>query len=588
MLDLLIKGGTVYDGSGEPGRRADVAVRGGLIVEVAPDIGDRAHRTIDAEDLIVTPGFVDIHTHFDGQLTWDDTLEPSASHGVTTIVAGNCGVGFAPVRPGERDMLIELMEGVEDIPGTALHEGISWEWESFPEYLDALARRSYSMDVGALVPHGALRAYVMGERGVANEESTTADREEMAALMDEALVAGAMGFSTSRVLEHQSITGAEVPGTFASCDELLAIAEPLRARGQGAFQIVPLGLVGGAAGAGVGGAADERRLEEARIAVRIARKTGRPVTYSLVDDASSPGLWQRTMEIFSAARQEGLGLFPQVSSRGVGALTCFSGSHLFMRRPTFLALHDLSDTDRLRALAAPEVRAAILSEADVAPDSTTTTSNRHLMFGRLFDLLYPVDGQIGFEPTAAQSIAALAAAAGQDPQAFLYDYMLRDDGRQFAVLYVANFNGSSYDAVRGMIEHPHTVLGLSDAGAHVSVLCDASNPTFQLSFWGRDRQRGPRLPLELLIAKQTSATAAVVGLHDRGRLKAGLRADINVIDAENLALESPRMVRDLPLQGARVLQGAKGYRATLVNGVVTREADVDTGARPGRLVRSGP
>ena len=585
MLDVLIRGGTLVDGTGGSARSADVGIAGDRIVDVAPRVTTPARRTIDAEGMTVTPGFVDIHTHYDGQLSWDDALEPSASHGVTTIVAGNCGVGFAPVRPSERETLIELMEGVEDIPGTALHEGISWEWESYPEYLDAIGRRRYSMDVATMVPHGALRTYVMGERGVANESASADDLAAMAALMDEAMAAGARGFSTSRVLEHQSMRGDVVPGTFASGEELLAIAAPLAKRGQGLLQLVPLGVVGGVSGQGIGGAGDEARLDEARLAVRLARETGRPLTYSLLDDAASPGLWRRTLEIFAQGRTDGGALYPQVSSRGAGTLTGFTGSHLFQRRPTYLRLADLAEAERLAALARPEVRAAILGEDDVPTGSALGVRNRHLMFARLFDSLYPLDPVIGFEPAAHQSIRRLAQAAGQDPQAFLYDYLLEDGGRRFAVMYAANYNGSNYDAVREMIADPQTVLGLSDAGAHVSVLCDASNPTFQLSFWARDRVRGATLPLEMLVHKQTAATARAAGFGDRGIVAPGKRADLNVIDLERLALTPPCMAHDLPCDGARLLQGAIGYRATVIGGELTRMDDADTGARPGRLVR---
>jgi len=585
MIETLIRGGTLIDGTGAPGRPADVAIVGDRIVEVAERITSHARQVIDADGAIVTPGFVDIHTHYDGQLSWDDALEPSASHGVTTVVAGNCGVGFAPVRPSEREMLIALMEGVEDIPGTALHEGISWEWESYPEYLDAIARRRYSIDVATMVPHGALRVYAMGARGVANEPASSDDMACMAALMDEALAAGARGFSTSRVLEHQSMSGDVVPGTFASVEELLAIAAPMTRRRAGMLQMVPLGLVGGISGQGIGAAGDEARLAEARIAVELARKTGRPLTYSLVDDAGSPGLWRRVTSLFADANAQGASLYPQVSSRGVGTLTGFTGSHLFQRRPTYLTLADLPEADLLRALATSEIRAAILAEADVPTGSTIGVHNRHLMFARLFDNLYPLDEAIGFEPSARQSIRALADAAGIDPQAYLYDYMLRDGGTRFAVMYAANYNGASYDAVREMILDTTTVLGLSDAGAHVSVLCDASNPTFQLAFWGRDRSRGETLPLELLVHKQTAATARAAGFGDRGIVAAGKRADINIIDHGRLALGTPRMVRDLPCAGARILQGAHGYRATMVGGTITRRDDHDTGERPGRLVR---
>lgn len=587
MYDIVIRGGSVIDGSGGPIKRADVAIASGAIVDIAPNLHGLAREVIDADGMIVTPGFVDIHTHYDGQLTWDDTLEPSASHGVTTVVAGNCGVGFAPVRPHEREALIQLMEGVEDIPGTALHEGIQWEWETFPGFLDALGRRSYSMDVGVMMPHGALRTYVMGERGMRNEDARAEDLTTMAALMDEALCAGALGFSTSRVLEHQSTTGGVVPGTFASVEELLAIAEPLRRHRAGMLQMVPRGVIGSTAGKGVGGAPDEERMAEAGIAARLAIDTGRPVTYTTLDDAASPGLWKRTVQLFTEANTSGATLYPQVSSRGVGTLTGFSGNHLFQRRRTYLSFAHLPFEARIAQLRRPEIRASILADENIAPQSSIAVANRHLMFDRLFNLLYPLDDETGPEPDAAHSIAALAKAAGVDPHAYLYDYMLRNDGRQFAVMFAANYNGSNYDALREMIAHPATVLGLSDAGAHVSVLCDASNPTFQLSFWGRDRRRGPTLPLELLVKKQTSDTARIAGLTDRGTLAVAKRADVNVIDMRRLQLMQPVMVHDLPCAGARLLQGSRGYGATIVSGVITRRDDKDTGMRPGRLIRGG-
>jgi N-acyl-D-aspartate/D-glutamate deacylase len=585
MYDTLIHGGTLIDGTGALARRADIGVLDGRIAEIAPRLTGAAQQVIDAEGLLVTPGFVDIHTHYDGQLTWDSTLEPSFSHGVTTVVAGNCGVGFAPVKPAERQSLIQLMEGVEDIPGTALHEGIQWEWESFPGYLDALGRRRYSMDVGVMVPHGALRTYVMGERGIRNETASSDDLTHMAALMDEALCAGALGFSTSRVLEHQSTAGGVVPGTFASVDELLAIAEPLARRRAGLLQMVPRGVVGGVAGKGIGGASDTERLAEAAIAAQLAITSRRPVTYTVLDDAASPGLWKRTLALFEDAVTRGAVLYPQVSSRGVGILTGFSGNHLFQRRRTYLSFAHLPLEKRLAQLRRAEIRSAILADEDVAPESSVAVSNRHLMFARLFHLLYPLDEETGPEPDAAHTIASLAAVAGMDPQAYLYDYMLRKDGRQFAVMIAANYNGSSYESLYEMIAHPQTILGLSDAGAHVSVLCDASNPTFQLSFWARDRLRGPRFPIEFLVKKQTGDTARAAGLTDRGVVAVGMRADINVIDMQKLALQAPLMVNDLPCAGARLLQGSCGYAATLVAGVCTRRLDADTGRRPGRLIR---
>ncbi len=575
MFDLKITGGTVVDGSGRPGYMGDVAIQDGVIVAVGEHVDGDATEVIDAAGCVVAPGFVDIHTHYDGQATWDPVLDPSASHGVTTVVLGNCGVGFAPVRPGGEERLVELMEGVEDIPGTALHEGIQWSWETFPEYLDALATHEFSMDVAAFLPHAPLRVYVMGDRGVANEDATADDIAEMARHVREAIAAGAVGFSSSRSLNHKDLDGEYVPGTFAAADELIGLAQAVVDAGGGLFEVVPQGETEGDA---------ELILSEIELMGTVSETTGVPLSFLLVQSRLDPDLWRRQLELVEKVNANGADVTPQVAARPGGMLIGAASYHPLARRPTYRRLEDsLPLDDVLVELRKPEVKAAILGEGDLPPDPhrqyESLAENAPYLWGSVFPLGDPPD----YEPLPERSIAGVAAATGRDPFEVFYDHLAAGE---LLLGAFTNYTQGNEDHLAEMITDPNTVIGLSDGGAHVKMICDASAPTYLLTHWVRDRTRGTRLPLETVIQKQAAGTAAAVGLDDRGTLEVGKKADVNVIDLANLVLHAPRSVDDLPAGGRRILQDASGYKATIVNGVVTRRDDRDTGARPGRLVRA--
>ena len=573
--DLVIRNGTIVDGTGAPGFTGDVAITDGRISAVRrSDSGDplgAGAKEIDATGLLVTPGWVDIHTHYDGQATWDDVLAPTAWHGVTTLVMGNCGVGFAPAAPDRRDWLIGLMEGVEDIPGTALAEGIDWQWETFPEYLDALSQRRWTMDVGTQIAHGAVRAYVMGERGARNEPATPEDIRRMTELVREAVVAGALGFSTSRTIAHTAIDGEPVPGTFAAEDELFGIGSALGDLGEGIFELAPMG----AAGEDIVGPAQE--VDWMR---RLSAKIGRPVTFALIQVDAAPELWRELMDASLAAADEGADIWPQVAGRATGLL---SGHHttysLFDAFPAYqeLKARGLSDEELFAELQRPEVRGAILGWE---PDEVTATSLAGA-YDRTFLLGDPPD----YEPSAERSLAGMAAASGRHPLEVAYDALFADGGHGLLYVPILNYAQGSLEPVREMFLHPRAASGLADGGAHCGVICDASMPTFMLTHWTRDRTRGERLPLELVVKKQTHDTARLYGLGDRGTIEVGMLGDVNVIDYDELQLEPPQVVRDLPAGGSRLVQRPRGYVATIKSGVVTFDHGDDTGARPGELLR---
>jgi N-acyl-D-amino-acid deacylase len=566
--DLVVKGGTLIDGTGAPPRIGDVAIKDGVIVSVGEVEGD-ARRTLDATGLAVTPGFVDIHTHYDGQATWDPALAPSCYHGVTTVVMGNCGVGFAPVRPGQQDFLIGLMEGVEDIPGAALHEGIQWEWETFPEYLDALGRRSYAMDVATQVPHGAVRAYVMGERGANNEPATREDIEQMAALVKEGMVAGALGFSTSRTIAHRAITGEPVPGTFAAEDELFGIGRVLGELGKGIFEVA------GAGAAGEDIAAPKSELDWMR---RLSKEIRRPVTFAMVQVDAAPNLWHELLELSAAAVEEGAEIFPQVAGRPFGMLIGHQTDiHPFADRPSYVVLLDLPFDERIERMRDSELKRRILSEGNPAAPSFVIAQ-----LGRVF----PMGDPPNYEPAWEDSIEGLARASGADPVELLYDRMLERNGKELFLVPLLNYSGGNADPIRAMMQHPRAALGLGDGGAHCGMICDASIQTFMLSHWVRDRTRGEKVPVEFAVRRMTKDTADLYGLTDRGVLEPGKKGDLAVIDLENIRLRPPEMLHDLPAGGRRFMQRASGYRAVVVSGEVTLENDELTGAHPGRLVRA--
>jgi N-acyl-D-aspartate/D-glutamate deacylase len=576
--DLVIRGGTIVDGTGRSRYVGDVAVSNGVLTQVGGTVIGEGAQEIDASGLLVTPGFVDIHTHFDGQITWDEVLEPSVSHGVTTIVSGNCGVGFAPVAPERRQQLVHLMEGVEDIPGVALTEGMSWDWVTYPEYLDALDKRQWSVDVATQITHGALRVWVMGDRAVGENVATEADARAMAALVSEALDAGALGFSTSRTYAHQAPDGTYVPGTHANNDELWAIAEAMHAFGRAVFEVSPLGVVS---------SDPEMLIKEFDWMRRMSIEFSLPVLMILNQIPSNLGLYREILDLALEARADGAQVIPQVSAKSQGLLIGLTTSHAFLRRPTFRRLREQSNGDLdvlVGMLRDPAVKAAILSEEDLPPSGelyegiSTFAQNGA-------SIIFPMDDVIDQEPGPERSIAGLASAAGVSEMEMMYERMLDRDGRALMMAGINNYGNAGLAGVYDMITHPASVLGVSDAGAHCNLLVDACMPTMVLTHWVRDRTRGPRLSLESAVRMQTLETASVYGLGDRGSLEIGKRADLNVIDFEGLHLLHPELVHDLPAGGHRLIQRARGYRYTVVAGVITRKDDADTGARPGKLVR---
>lgn len=567
MYDLVIRGGTVHDGLGSPPRQADVAVVGDRIETVGELDQSRivdATEVIDATGLLVTPGFVDAHTHYDGQVTWDPYLSPSTYHGVTTVVTGNCGVGFAPCRADQRDWLIGLMEGVEDIPGTALHEGIDWRWETFPEYLDALEASPLAIDVGTQVPHGAVRAYVMGERGPAHEVATPEEIEEMANVVRDAVVAGALGFSTSRTVKHRDSKGVVTPSITAHADELVGIARAMGSTGRGVVQ----------------GISDFMDFDEEFELFRLmAEASGRTTSITVEQQDARPDWWRQLLDGITAAQAAGLDMRGQVPPRATGVLMGLTATlNPFLFSPTYRSLADLDLDERVERMREPEVRAAIL--VDDVPELglvTEIVTSWHKMF-RL--------GEVpDYEPAPEDSFAGIAEREGRAAADVAYDALLDDGGRALIYHPLFNYLPGDLSYVREMMDHPHTVMGLSDGGAHCGTICDASFPTTIIQHWGRDRSRGPKFPLEDLVKKQTSETAALVGLHDRGVLAPGYKADVNVIDFERLRPCRPSIVNDLPAGGRRLVQRADGYVATIVAGKVAFRDGEPTGELNGRLIR---
>jgi N-acyl-D-amino-acid deacylase len=565
MRDLVIRNALLADGTGSPVRPADVVVDGERITDVTEaGAAPGARREIDAEGRLTTPGFVDIHTHYDGQATWDPEVSPSGWHGVTTVVMGNCGVGFAPASADRREWLVQLMEGVEDIPGTALVEGMSWNWESFPEYLDELESMPRVMDIAAQIPHGALRAYVMGERGASNEEADEADIAEMSILTEQALLAGAVGFSTTRTMLHRAKDGELAAGTTAGADELIGIGEALGRARAGVFEV----------------ASDmfDSAAEFAWMA-EISKRTGRPVSFGCLQNDFAPEAWRDLLERSDAANADGAWIVPQVAGRPACALFGWESTiHPFVTHRAYRAIADLPLPERVARLRTPEVREAILSEE-------VSVGGFAQMVLTSFQKLFPLGDPPDYEPSPDTSVAAMARREGRDANEVAYDLMLQRDGHELLYFPILGYSHGSFDALAEMLRHPGTVLGLGDGGAHCGVLCDASLPTYMLSHWTRDRDRGERLGLEEAVAMQTSRTAALYGFADRGIVAPGYRADLNVIDLDALSLEPPEMVHDLPAGGRRLVQRAKGYAATVCAGVPVRIGDEATGVRPGRLVR---
>jgi len=571
--DLVIRNGHIVDGTGAPAFDGDVAVSDGVITEVGAVAGP-ASREIDAQGLLVTPGFVDIHTHYDGQVTWDPLLSPSCWQGVTTIVMGNCGVGFAPARPDRREWLIELMEGVEDIPGTALADGITWNWESYPEYLDFLDTRPLGIDVGSQVPHGAVRAYVMGERGADNQPATDDDIATMAALVAEGIEAGALGFSTSRTIMHTAVDGRPVPGTFAAENELFGIGAVLGRLGKGVFELAPAGVLGEDLDA------PEKELAWMR---KLAATIGRPVCFVLAQNHGVPDDWRHLLDLCTQAVAEGADLRPQVHARTVALLLGLSTLNPFSFGPSWAEVADKPVEEQAARLADPDLRARLLAEIELnATDEILGPIVEGFMGpSHIYELGDPPD----YEPRPEDSVAARAAREGVSQWAKLYDLLIEDQGRTLFYSPIQNYAAGNLDATYEMLSSPITAFGLGDGGAHSGQTCDASSTTFMLTHWARDRRRGPRLPIEVAVAKITSATADLYGLGDRGRLLPGKKADFNVIDFDRLQLRRPELVHDLPAGAKRLIQKADGYVATINAGEVVMSEGEDTGARPGRLLR---
>ncbi|HUP85997.1 MAG TPA: amidohydrolase family protein [Acidimicrobiales bacterium] len=560
--ELVIRGGTVVDGTGAPKRTADVAVDDGRITEVGK-VDGKGNREVDADGLVVSPGWVDIHTHYDGQVTWDPEVSPSSWHGVTTVVMGNCGVGFAPVRPDGHDFLIELMEGVEDIPGSALHEGIDWKWESFPQYLDALDAQERVIDIAAQVPHAALRAYVLGER--AHEAADADEIAQMARLTTEALEAGAVGFTTSRTFLHRSKHGL-VPGTTSTPDELLALGEAVGAAGRGVFQLIADGAPMGEAGEWMN---------------EIARRTGATVTYSLSQSPPDPMAYRAALEDAEKQAAEGLTIVPQVPCRPTGMLFGLQSSlHPFITHPSYRAIASMPLPQRVAELRKPKVRAQLLSE-----EAQTGSAVARMLISR-WDRIFPLGDPPDYEPAPDTSVAAVAAREGRRPEEVVLDWLLDRDGTALLNAPLSSYEHTDLEAVREMMLHPRTVLGLSDGGAHCGLICDVSMPTSLLTHWVRDRTRGERITVEQAVHLQTGRTAEIYAFTDRGTLEPGKRADVNLIDLDNLVLHAPEMAFDLPAGGRRLIQKVDGYRATFVAGEQTYDDGKPTGARPGALVRS--
>jgi N-acyl-D-aspartate/D-glutamate deacylase len=568
MYDTIIKNGTIIDGLGTSRYQADVAIKDGYICKITQGITeDKANSIIDATGLLVTPGWVDVHTHYDAQATWDPTFDPSSGHGVTTVIMGSCGVGFAPVKPEKRDWLIALMEGVEDIPGAAMVEGIKWGWETFPEYLDILDKQNFAVDVGCQVPHGAVRGYVMGERGAANETATDDDIAAMRTIVAEGLKAGAFGFSTSRTIIHKALDGRPMPGTFAEEKEVFGIAQAIKDAGHGLVQLA---------------SQHETLAADIKWLDRLSTDLDSVVCVNFSQIDSQPNLWREILHYFDT-RPDSSKLYAQVSGRAIGIVMGWScTAHPFATYPTWLnELMHMDPIERRQKLLSAEMKEQLLSEQPISigPFEDFITQR--------FDRMFVMDSSPNYEPEYSDSIAGIAERSKKTPQEVAYDYLCKSEGLGLLYFPLFNYADGNIESLREMILNPRTRIGLGDGGAHCGAICDSSIPTSNLTFWTRDRHRGEKFSVEEMVKKQTSETADLFGLGDRGRLKEGLKADINLIDYDNLKLQCPKVVYDLPAGGRRIVQRAEGYVRTLKSGVTTFKNGVHTGQLPGGLLR-GP
>ena len=569
MHDTVIRGGTIVDGTGAPSFTGDVAIKDGKIASVGGKAGP-GKREIDANGLLVTPGWVDVHTHYDGQATWDAELAPSSWHGVTTVLFGNCGVGFAPVRPTDHASLIGMMESIEEIPGSALSEGLKWNWETFPQFLDALDGMDRSIDVAAQIPHHPLRVYVMGDRAVRREKATADDIQQMRDAVRAGLEAGAFGFTTSRTNSHKTPTGDMVPGRYSEVDELLGIGSAFKGLNHGAF--------------GVNSDFDDE-LEELKWMTKLGQDTGRPVWFLLTDRPTDLLRWRRLMDGVHKARAEGAHVTAQIAGRPVGVMLGIDTAlNPFSIRPSYQALLQLPVAERIQRMQDPEMRRQILSEAP-SPELLNRLTQFRQHITKRWDRIFPMGDPPNYEPRADESIDAIARRTNHSPDEVAYDY-LAAGADKFLFFPIVGYNEDNHDIIHTMLTDDATLLGLSDGGAHCSSIVDASVPSWMLMHWARDRSRGARLPLELVVRRQTSETADFFGFHDRGRLAVGKKADINVIDYDNMRLHIPEVRYDLPMNGRRLVQRVDGYRHTFVSGVSTFENGVYSGATPGRLVRA--
>jgi N-acyl-D-aspartate/D-glutamate deacylase len=562
-FDLVIRNGIIHDGTGGQAFEGDLAINGNRIAQIGRFMGS-GREEISAKGYMVAPGWVDIHTHYDGQATWDHRVQPSSNLGVTTVVMGNCGVGFAPVRPKHRDMLIGLMEGVEEIPGGALHEGLRWTWESFSDYLDALGAIPHDIDIGTQLPHSALRVYVMGNRGAQREPATAEDAARMRVLTAEAIRSGALGFSSSRSINHRTNENNLIPSYGAAAEELRQIALGLRDAGSGVLQYVT-------------DSPDQE--EEWNLLCELVRVSGRPLSIAMGQEAKRPELWKSTLGRIEAARAEGLPILGQVASRAIGLLIGLqTNTHPFITRPSYRAIAGLPLAERVLAMRCPDLRARILAEPAIGGNAFLEA-----LIGR-YDRMFKFGSCPVYEPRPEDSVSALAAAKGVQPEEVAYELMIAGNGKGFLYFPMANYNAGNLDAVHTMLAHEYTLNALSDGGAHVGSICDASMPTFVLTHWARDRQ-DDKFDATYMIRRQTRDTAAALGLHDRGILKPGYRADINIIDFDQLQLKLPEMRYDLPAGGKRLFQEADGYVATICAGEPIYLDGVATGALPGKVIR---
>ena len=567
MLDLIIKNGDIVDGTGSKAFKGDLGILNGTIVKIG-EISDEAKNIIDASGSHVIPGFVDIHTHYDGQVTWSEELTPSSNHGVTTAVMGNCGVGFAPCRPEDKERLISLMEGVEDIPHPVLSEGLPWNWETFPEYLDSLSERQYDIDFAAQVPHGPLRVYVMGDRGANRETATPEDIEKMADLTSEAVKAGALGFSTSRTLNHQTAEGQPTPTLTAELDEMVGIAKGVQAAGSGVMQVVT----------------DFKGNDnEFELLKEMAKQSGRPLSVSVAQHHRVTDGWRNILRTIERANSEGVKLTAQVCGRPIGVLFGLElTNNPFSAHPSFIEIKDLPLDEKLFKLRDEQFRKRLLAEAPQV-ENNPFLRQAH---ARYHDM-YVMQENPDYEPPPSESIASQAMELGLNPLELCLDILTRGEGKDMIYYAFLNYGESSLDPAKEMMEHPNTILGLGDGGAHCGSICDGSFTTHMLTHWTRDRKRGEKLELPWVIKAHCLDTAKAVGLNDRGVLAPGYKADINIVDLKKMQLRKPEVHFDLPAGGRRLMQYADGYVATIVNGVPIYLDGESTGARPGRLVRGG-